>query len=57
MPHSDASDLGLHCLPMSCKKDINIWDKGTIILNISDFGHHHPEPPLSQQYFKFVGER
>ena len=28
MPHSVASDLGLHCLPMSHKKDARIiWDK------------------------------
>ena len=28
MPHSSASDLGLHCLPMSNKKDAKqIWGK------------------------------
>ena len=33
MPHSVASDLGLHCLPMSHKKDArNIWVKKAIIL-------------------------
>ena len=33
MPHSVASDLGLHCLPMSHKKDArHIWVKNAIIL-------------------------
>ena len=32
-PHSVASDLGLHCLPMSHKKDArHIWVKNAIIL-------------------------
>ena len=32
-PHSMASDLGLHCLPMSFKKDArHIWVKNAIIL-------------------------
>ena len=32
-PHSVASDLGLHCLPMSHKKDaLHIWVKNAIIL-------------------------
>ena len=32
-PHSVASDLGLHCLPMSHKKDArHIWVKNSIIL-------------------------
>ena len=32
-PHSVASDLGLHCLPMSHKKDSrHIWVKNAIIL-------------------------
>ena len=32
-PHSVASDLGLHCLPMSHKKDArHIWIKNAIIL-------------------------
>ena len=33
MPHSVASDLDLHCLPMSHKKDpMHIWVKNAIIL-------------------------
>ena len=36
MPHSLASDLGLHYLPMSHKKDArHIWVKNAIILLIS----------------------
>ena len=32
-PHSVASDLGLHCLPLSHKKDAGyIWVKKAIIL-------------------------
>ena len=35
-PHSLASDLGLHYLPMSYKKvDSHIWVKNAIILLIS----------------------
>ena len=35
-PHSVASDLGLHYLPMSHKKDArHIWVKNAIILLIS----------------------
>ena len=35
-PHSEASDLGLHYLPMSHKKDaMHIWVKNAIILLIS----------------------
>ena len=34
MPHSAASDLGLHCLPMSHKKDARlIW----VSLNVKPF--------------------
>ena len=33
MPHSVASDLGLHCMPMSHKKDArHIWVKNAINL-------------------------
>ena len=36
MPHSVVSDLGLHSLPMSHKKDArHIWVKNAIILLIS----------------------
>ena len=38
MSHSVASDLGLHCLPMSHIKDarhIHVWVKNAIILLIS----------------------
>ena len=32
-PHSVASDLGLHCLSMSYKKDArHIWAKNAIVL-------------------------
>ena len=35
-PHSVASDLGLHCLPMSHKKDArHIWVKNANIFFIS----------------------
>ena len=35
-PHSVGSDLGLHYLPMSHKKDArHIWVKNAIILHIS----------------------
>ena len=33
MPHSVVSDLGMHCLPLSNKKDArHIWNKNAIIL-------------------------
>ena len=33
MPRSVASDLGLHCLPMSHKKDARlIWDTDCLII-------------------------
>ena len=36
MPHFVASDLGLHCLPMSHKKDSRqMWVENAIILLIS----------------------
>ena len=43
MPHSAAADLGLHCLPMSHKKDarllwVNILKRETTILTINAKG-------------------
>ena len=40
IPHSVVSDLGLHCLPMSHKKDtIGIWVKKAIILLAHKLAH------------------
>ena len=37
MPHSAASDLGLHCWPMSHKKDARlIWVKGDVHVHTCD---------------------
>ena len=44
MPHSAASDLGLHCLPMAHKKDARlIWvevkqAKGVVLMETHTFG-------------------
>ena len=38
MPHSVASDLGLHCLPMSHKKDAwHIWVKSNYFAISEEF--------------------
>ena len=51
MPHNAASDLGLHCLPLSHKKDARlIWVEGSrvIVYRWADMATHGTLTHLSQ---------